>query len=61
LTVDSVDGLATLADRLRGAGHAVVWDESIAEVSRFYTHDPFGNRVELLSATVCDGRHTAGA
>jgi hypothetical protein len=37
-----------LAERLRDAGEQVVWDEALAGVRRFYTQDPWGNRIELL-------------
>ena len=42
-----VDGLRDLADRVRAAGHDVR-DEPYEGVDRFYTDDPFGNRLELL-------------
>lgn len=42
--------LDTLAERLRNAGEQVVWDELLAGVRRFYSRDPWGNRIELLSA-----------
>jgi catechol 2,3-dioxygenase-like lactoylglutathione lyase family enzyme len=38
-----------LADRLHGAGVPVTWDERLPGARRFYTEDPFGNRLELLS------------
>jgi catechol 2,3-dioxygenase-like lactoylglutathione lyase family enzyme len=41
--------LDVLAERLRDAGEQVVWDEALAGV-RFYSQDPWGNRIELLSA-----------
>ena len=41
--------LRTLADRLTGAGARVDWDEALPGVMRFYTADPFGNRLELLA------------
>ncbi len=40
--------LEPLAERLRGAGHEVRWDTEIAGTRRFFTADPFGNRLELL-------------
>ena len=43
-----VDGLDELADRCDRAGHAPQWDERYPGVRRFYVHDPFGNRIELL-------------
>ena len=42
--------LAELAGRLEAAGHPVTWDDRIQGVARFHTHDPFGNRVELVAA-----------
>jgi len=42
--------LDELAGRLEAAGHPVTWDDRIQGVARFHTHDPFGNRVELLAA-----------
>jgi len=43
-----VQGLATLADRLRRAGHPVIEDEPLPGYRHIYTEDPFGNRIELL-------------
>jgi catechol 2,3-dioxygenase-like lactoylglutathione lyase family enzyme len=43
--------LGALAERLEAAGVDVTWDERIAGVPRFYTRDPFGNRLELLAKT----------
>ena len=40
--------LVELAERLGAAGHEVVWDEALPGVRRFYTADPWGNRLELL-------------
>jgi catechol 2,3-dioxygenase-like lactoylglutathione lyase family enzyme len=40
--------LADLAERLSGAGEAVIWDEALPGVRRFFTADPWGNRIELL-------------
>jgi len=42
-----VAGLEELAARLRAAGAEVTYDETIPGVRRFYTADPFGNRLEL--------------
>jgi hypothetical protein len=39
-----------LAERLQDAGEQVVWDEALAGVRRFYSQDPWGNRIEQLSA-----------
>jgi catechol 2,3-dioxygenase-like lactoylglutathione lyase family enzyme len=41
--------LDVLADRLAAAGADVQWDVAVAGVRRFYTHDPWGNRIELLT------------
>jgi catechol 2,3-dioxygenase-like lactoylglutathione lyase family enzyme len=49
LRVESPDALRALGDRLAAAGHLVSWDDELTGVERFYVHDPFGNRVELLS------------
>ena len=40
--------LVALAERLAAAGHAVRWDTRLPDVRRFFTDDPWGNRVELL-------------
>jgi catechol 2,3-dioxygenase-like lactoylglutathione lyase family enzyme len=47
LSVADLDGVAA---RLTAAGAVVEWDERLPGVRRFYTHDPFGNRLELLEA-----------
>jgi catechol 2,3-dioxygenase-like lactoylglutathione lyase family enzyme len=44
-----VSELDALADRLTAAGHDVIWDDAIPGVRRFYTADPWGNRLELLA------------
>jgi catechol 2,3-dioxygenase-like lactoylglutathione lyase family enzyme len=41
--------LETLAARLQAVGYAVQWDDQITGTARFYVHDPFGNRLELLA------------
>jgi catechol 2,3-dioxygenase-like lactoylglutathione lyase family enzyme len=46
LRVDDLDGLA---GALESAGQPVEWDDRRPGVRRFYTRDPFGNRVELLA------------
>lgn len=40
--------LDDLASRLETAGEHVEWDDSLPGVRRFYTADPWGNRLELL-------------
>jgi len=47
--VESVSALEQVALRLQDAGREVSWDERIEGRKRFYTRDPFGNRVELLA------------
>jgi catechol 2,3-dioxygenase-like lactoylglutathione lyase family enzyme len=49
LLVDAA-AIEALADRLAAAGAPVTWDEAIAGVRRFYTADPWGNRLELVAA-----------
>jgi catechol 2,3-dioxygenase-like lactoylglutathione lyase family enzyme len=41
--------LAAVAERLTGAGAGVHWDEEISGVARFYTEDPWGNRLEIVA------------
>ena len=47
LVSDDAEGLAL---RLVEAGCPVTWDENIPGVRRFYTEDPFGNRIEIRAA-----------
>ena len=49
------DELDALAARLEEAGAAVTWDDRYPGIRRFFTADPFGNRVELLSAGAAPG------
>ena len=42
--------LDRLAARLTGAGCQVQWDDAIPGTRRFYTADPWGNRIELVAA-----------
>jgi catechol 2,3-dioxygenase-like lactoylglutathione lyase family enzyme len=43
------DELDALALRLTEAGAEVIWDEELPEVRRFFSEDPWGNRIELLA------------
>lgn len=43
-----VSGIEAFADRLESRGAAVVWDADLPGHRRFYTDDPFGNRLEFL-------------
>jgi catechol 2,3-dioxygenase-like lactoylglutathione lyase family enzyme len=45
----AVSDLQNLALRLEAAGFGVSWDQAIPGVVRFYTTDPFGNRLEFIS------------
>jgi catechol 2,3-dioxygenase-like lactoylglutathione lyase family enzyme len=47
--------LRKLASRLEAAGAPVRWDDRLPDAVRFYTDDPFGNRLELLAAPGEDG------
>ncbi len=44
--IDAIDGLAEALGR---AGEKVEWDDSLPGYRRFYTSDPWGNRIELLA------------
>jgi catechol 2,3-dioxygenase-like lactoylglutathione lyase family enzyme len=48
LLVES-DRLEDLAGRLAQAGAPVAWDDELAPLRRFYTADPWGNRIELIA------------
>jgi catechol 2,3-dioxygenase-like lactoylglutathione lyase family enzyme len=43
-----VRNLHALADALHAAGAPVRWDDEMPDVTRAYTEDPFGNRIELI-------------
>ncbi len=47
--------LDALAARLEAAGAPVTWDDRLPGVRRFYTADPFGNRLELLGGSASPG------
>jgi catechol 2,3-dioxygenase-like lactoylglutathione lyase family enzyme len=44
-----VEDIDALAERLAAAGRQVDWDDALPGVRRFYTADPWGNRVEILA------------
>jgi catechol 2,3-dioxygenase-like lactoylglutathione lyase family enzyme len=44
--------LDALAARLAEAGCEVRWDDAIPGTRRFYTADPWGNRIELVESEV---------
>lgn len=41
--------LDDLAARLQAGGAPVAWDDRLPDVRRFFTADPWGNRLELLA------------
>ena len=43
-----VDDLRALAARLQDGGYPIVTDEPLPGYDRFYSTDPFGNRLEFL-------------
>lgn len=43
-----VSDLDALAARCAEAGYDVQWDDRYPGMRRFYVHDPFGNRLEIL-------------
>jgi len=45
----SDDELLGVAERLTAAGASVRWDTELPSVHRFFTEDPWGNRLELLA------------
>ena len=49
LRVTDTTALDELAERLRAAGAPVEPDDRLPGRRRFYTRDPWGNRVELLA------------
>ncbi len=50
LRAGSVAHLERLAARIEAAGGPVRWDTRLPGVRRFFTEDPFGNRIELMAA-----------
>jgi catechol 2,3-dioxygenase-like lactoylglutathione lyase family enzyme len=52
LRVDTAE-LDALAARLDAAGVSVDWDDRYPGVRRFYSADPFGNRIEIGAACAC--------
>jgi hypothetical protein len=42
--------LDQIAARLTAAGSTVQWDNAIPDMRRFYTADPWSNRIELVGA-----------
>ncbi len=42
--------IGELAQRLEQGGHPAQWNEALPGRIRFYTSDPFGNRIEFMEA-----------
>lgn len=40
--------LDQLAIQLHAQGYEVIWDDALPNRNRFYTSDPFGNRLEFI-------------
>jgi catechol 2,3-dioxygenase-like lactoylglutathione lyase family enzyme len=47
VAAEDLDGLAA---RLVEAGEKVEWDDALPGQRRFYTADPWGNRIEIMGA-----------
>ena len=43
-----VDDIDNFAENLLAHGFEVRWNESIDNVKRFFTDDPYGNRIEII-------------
>jgi len=43
-----VADLSELAEKLKDHGHLVIWDDALPDRERFYSSDPFGNRIEFI-------------
>lgn len=54
LRASTVGDLEQLAARIEAAGYPVRWDDRLPGVRRFFTDDPFGNRLELLAPDLGD-------
>jgi catechol 2,3-dioxygenase-like lactoylglutathione lyase family enzyme len=48
LRAETQEALSALAGALSAAGHPVDWDTRLPGVRRFFTADPWGNRLELM-------------
>jgi catechol 2,3-dioxygenase-like lactoylglutathione lyase family enzyme len=55
LAVGGEPELRALAQRLQAAGAPVRWDDRLPDAIRFYTDDPWGNRLELLAGLAAPG------
>ena len=43
-----VEDLGFLEKKLKDNGYEVIWDHALPNRARYYTADPFGNRIEIL-------------
>jgi catechol 2,3-dioxygenase-like lactoylglutathione lyase family enzyme len=43
-----VPDLNELEQKLKAGGHDVLWDDVLPSRMRFYSSDPFGNRIEFI-------------
>ena len=56
-----VTDVQDVAKRLIRAGHEVRWDPSVPGTNRFFTDDPFGNRIEFIAEGHGFSQHAGGA
>ncbi|GGO88385.1 VOC family protein [Wenjunlia tyrosinilytica] len=47
----TVTGIEDFARRISARGATVTWDDNLPGHRRFYSEDPFGNRLEFLEPT----------
>jgi catechol 2,3-dioxygenase-like lactoylglutathione lyase family enzyme len=52
-----VAGLDPWADRLRNAGYPALFDDEFPGMRRFYSQDPYGNRLEFLEPIPSTGEN----
>ncbi len=45
-----VSGIDSLAAALQKHGKEILWDDALPNRKRFYTTDPFGNRIEFIQS-----------
>jgi catechol 2,3-dioxygenase-like lactoylglutathione lyase family enzyme len=43
-----ISGIREYAEHITARGARVTWDDNLPGHLRFYSHDPFGNRIEFL-------------
>jgi hypothetical protein len=42
-------GIEALAERLAAGGAKVLWDDAVTGRRRFFSEDPWGNRIEFVA------------